>query len=305
MEKLAQLIKLENYISRYERDIYHYPGHYIRLKQENWSKLHQFWQEHRTYNSDKNNHGEGEPTNYSKWKSLFHRRVEVDETEDETNHYIPDTLDELKKYYLDSLLPFQLKWASSTVDKMSFVDKSYQRNELLQFFLQRLPDTFLVMFFPVFKIKKTIVEADIIIIHPVGIDVIKVVNLAAEKALIVEDSKTWYTEEDNIQTKLLNPLISAGRTEKILQSILASENIDFPIKKVLLSFDNTVQFRTEPYNTEIIDKSTIEKWVKQKQKFVSPLKRDQLKAAESILQHCDTVAVSRPEWNQETDSEWD
>ena len=90
-----------------------------------------------------------------------------------------------------------------------------------------------------------------------------------------------------------------------MQSILASENIDFPIKKVLLSFDNTVQFRTEPYNTEIIDKSTIEKWVKQKQKFVSPLKRDQLKAAESILQHCDTVAVSRPEWNQETDSEWD
>lgn len=302
---MAQLIKLENYISRYERDIYHYPGHYIRLKQENWTKLHQYWQEHRTYEIDEKNDELNAPTNYSRWKSFFNKREEIEDMEDRSDKFIPNTLDELKKYYLDSLLPFQLKWATSTVDKMSFFDKAYQRNELLKFFLQRLPDTFLVMFMPIFKIKKSIVEADIIIVHPVGIDIVKVVNLAPHKALIVEDSRTWYTEENNIQTKLLSPLISVNRTEKIVQSILASHDLDFPIKKVLLSFDNTIEFRTEPYNTEIVDQTNIEGWVKQKQKFVSPLKRDQLKAAESILHQCDTVSVSRPEWNQDSESDWE
>ncbi len=41
---MAQLVKLQDYISRYEKDIYHYPAQYIRLKNENWKKLLQTWE---------------------------------------------------------------------------------------------------------------------------------------------------------------------------------------------------------------------------------------------------------------------
>ncbi|KHF29248.1 hypothetical protein LR68_02036 [Anoxybacillus sp. BCO1] len=32
---MGQLIKLQDYISRYELDIYHYPSEFIRLKKSN------------------------------------------------------------------------------------------------------------------------------------------------------------------------------------------------------------------------------------------------------------------------------
>src|SRR5690625_3594842 len=42
---MAQLIKLRDYISRYETNPFHYPTQFIRLKQENWRKLVKAWQE--------------------------------------------------------------------------------------------------------------------------------------------------------------------------------------------------------------------------------------------------------------------
>ena len=45
MNKLAQLIKLRDYISRYEMNPYHYPTQFIRLKRENWQKLIDMWEQ--------------------------------------------------------------------------------------------------------------------------------------------------------------------------------------------------------------------------------------------------------------------
>lgn len=33
---MAQLVKLIDYVTRYEVQPFHYPSQYIRLKQENW-----------------------------------------------------------------------------------------------------------------------------------------------------------------------------------------------------------------------------------------------------------------------------
>ena len=36
---MAQLIKLQDYVSRYEQDIYRYPSQFIKLKNQQWDKL--------------------------------------------------------------------------------------------------------------------------------------------------------------------------------------------------------------------------------------------------------------------------
>ncbi|MFJ7851588.1 hypothetical protein ACIQX3_02180 [Peribacillus frigoritolerans] len=36
---MAQLIKMQDYISRYEQDIYRYPTQFARLKKQQWDKL--------------------------------------------------------------------------------------------------------------------------------------------------------------------------------------------------------------------------------------------------------------------------
>src|SRR5690625_7734381 len=41
---MAQLIKLIDYISRYETNPFHYPTQYIRLKQENWRQVYERWE---------------------------------------------------------------------------------------------------------------------------------------------------------------------------------------------------------------------------------------------------------------------
>ena len=41
---MAQLVKLQDYISRYEWNPYHYPAQFIRLKRQNWKKLQEQWE---------------------------------------------------------------------------------------------------------------------------------------------------------------------------------------------------------------------------------------------------------------------
>ena len=37
--RMAQLIKIQDYISRYEQDIYRYPSQFAKLKKQQWDKL--------------------------------------------------------------------------------------------------------------------------------------------------------------------------------------------------------------------------------------------------------------------------
>lgn len=41
---MAQLIKLQDYISRYEIDLARYPTQFIRLKQNQWERIKYQWQ---------------------------------------------------------------------------------------------------------------------------------------------------------------------------------------------------------------------------------------------------------------------
>ena len=79
----------------------------------------------------------------------------------------PANLDELKQNFLNQLLRFQMKWGSSTLREKSFVDQSFFLDERLRFFLQRFPDTFLVLYKPIFLLKNAPVEVDVILLTPV------------------------------------------------------------------------------------------------------------------------------------------
>lgn len=40
---MAQLIKIQDYLSRYERDLYHYSSQFTRVKQHNWEKAKDYF----------------------------------------------------------------------------------------------------------------------------------------------------------------------------------------------------------------------------------------------------------------------
>ncbi|SFM09450.1 hypothetical protein SAMN04487943_107261 [Gracilibacillus orientalis] len=304
---MAQLIKLENYISRYQRDIFHYPSQFSRLKKENWERLKFLWEDQRQLKLEVDNEEELNESNFSKWRSFFKSRSDSDDikSEKETDEIdiLPASEEELKQYFLDTLIPFQLKWASTTINEMSFIDRSYYQDFLLKYFLQRIPDTHLLLYFPVFQLKNGPMEGDIVLISPLEIEIITLIEKPKNQTIIPNDARLWFLEENNIQSKFLNPLISTKRTETIIQSVLKKYQLDYPIKKVILSRTNVIDYQIEPYHTKYIDRDHHEEWLKQKQQLYAPLKHQQLKVAEALLKHAESIAVKRPEWKQEDTSD--
>lgn len=297
---MAQLIKLQDYISRYDWNAYRYPSQYVRLKQENWKKLHYMWM-----NEDEEQDEEQprQTSTFSKWKSFIKRGTsQAEDFSTEERDRLPKTENELKHYFLDKLFPIQLKWASSTVTDVSFMNKGYYQDDKLKFFLQRIPDTYLLMYYPIFSIKKAPIEGEIIFLSPVGIEIIYLIEKDVNTKIVANDERTWLLEGRAVQSKILSPMIALKRTEQIVKGILSKEDIDFPIKKVVLSRTNNIEFYSEPYNTKFVGKHDYENWCKRKRNLVSPLKNRQLKIAELLLKNCESTSVKRPEWEEDTNT---
>lgn len=303
VNEIAQLIKLQDYITRYDWDTYRYPSQYIRLKRENWNKLHEKWSQPVQVKKEILAPLEKE-SRFAKWKGKVTKRKELPkEGEIQENEIeLPKTEQGLKQYFLDEMLKFQLKWATSTVTDTSFMNKRYKDDSKLRYFLQRFPDTYLVMYYPVFTIKKAPIDAEVILISPIGIEIIYLMEEQPSSVIIAGDERTWTIEFDHRQTKRLSPLIALKRTEQIVKSILNKHDIEFDVRKTILSKTNNIVFLSEPYNTKIIGTNEYDNWLLQKRKLNAPLKSTQLKASEVLLKHCQTTSVRRPEWENDSNS---
>lgn len=299
--EVAQLIKLQDYITRYEWDTFRYPTQYIRLKKENWDRLYEKWSQPEEKSSEQFIQDQEQESGglLSKLKDKLLKRSVYSETiieSVEEENELPSTEKELKQQFLDHLLNFQLKWATSTVNHQSIIDKKYKDDPLLKYLLQRFPDTYLLMYHPVFTIKQAPIEADIIFISPIEIEIIHFVELEESAVLMAGEERTWHVESPDENRKILNPLISLKRTEKVIRSILSVKELSFPVKKTIISRTNPIMFSSEPYQTRIVDKMSFDSWFLGKRQLNSPLKNDQIKVAEALLGYCQSISIRRPEW---------
>lgn len=302
---MAQLIKIQDYITRYEWDTFRYPTQYIRLKRESWDRLYERWSSPtRDMPSQEELYSEETADSIlSKLKNKLLRKPVYSETvqeeESSETEALPETEQELKQEFLDNLLNFQMKWATSTVTHQSIVAKKYYSDPLLKYLLQRLPDTYLVMYHPIFSVRQVPVEGDIILITPVEIEVIQYVELEEDAVLMAGEERTWHVESPEGNRKILNPLISLKRTEKLVKSILATKDISLPVKRSVLSRTNPIYFASEPYQTQIIGSTNYIDWFNEKRSFQSPLKNIQIKAAQTLLRYCQSTSLKRPEWEKD------
>lgn len=322
---MGQLIKLQDYVSRYEQNIFQYPSRYVRLKKQQWEKVQSLWENESTFVQS----FEEEPSIpewleekqplFNKLKGFLKIRkkdVELDEQEEleeeeEENEeegysslqfnpsfsFRPNTIDELKLQFLDQLFRFQMKWASTTITEQSFVEKSYYFDERLKYFLQRFPDTFLVLYNPIFLLKKAPVEVDPIIITPTEIWCITFLEDEDLSVYVGSKERFWIKRNQEKEEKVLNPLLALNRTEKIIKKILELYEIELPIHKVVLSRNGYIDYPTVPYDVQFVERRNYEKWFQTMRAHRSPLKHVQFKAAQALLQYCQTTSVKRLEWD--------
>ncbi|WP_313891529.1 nuclease-related domain-containing protein [Psychrobacillus sp.] len=324
---MAQLVKLQDYISRYQIDLKRYPTQFVRLKKQQWERTKDEW-ENGTLDSKWMQMEEEveEPEKKSFFSKFLNRNKEESVSEEQdwqetellaeedaipeettTLHfepnivYKPQSKEELKRMYMDQLFHFQLKWASSTLREKSYVDPKYMRDTLLRLFTQGLPDNYFLFYYPILKLKKAPIELDIILVLPT--EIICIVALEAEKldAFIGNSERFWLRKSGKQEMKILSPIISLNRMESIVTQIFHKEGIELPIRKVVLSRNGYIDYPGSAYNVQLVDARKFPEWFAAIKTSPSPMKHMQFKAAQSILDLVQTTSYSRAGW--EVDSE--
>ncbi|MFL8938177.1 nuclease-related domain-containing protein [Rossellomorea oryzaecorticis] len=316
---MAQLIKLQDYVSRYETDLYRYPSQFVRLKKQQWEKMKLHWENGGGFPSLEKEEPEKEKTTVTRKFMSFFKKKEEGETEDSDNPAQKDddaielemnphaefaSEEELKKHFLDSIFEFQLRWASSTISEKSYVDNSYYYDERLKYLLQRFPDNILVLYFPVFKIKNAPVELEVVLITPTGIWCLSFLEFENGTAYIGSGDRFWVKKWGDAESRVLNPLISLRRMERIIGQIVEYAGIELPVHKAVVSRNGYIDYPQAPAGCEFIDKRKHESWSNQQRSSRSPIKSVQLKAAKSILDYCQTTSFQRMHYQHETLKDW-
>ncbi len=310
---MGQLIKLQNYISRYETDIFNYPGRFIRLKRRHWKYILDQWKTEKMHGKNMQENMDGTSDHkrmrgnlrslFSKEKNSGTEQLKeitlYDEDEDPYAERIfhtsalPETVEQLKKMFLDEIFKVQVLWASSTVFEQSDADHKFYREEQLKFFLQRFPDTFLVLYKPVFLLKRASVECNTILITPFEACCIQFLETAEDAVYTGSDRRFWEMRTNEDRSGFLSPLISLQRTETIVKNIWEAEGMEFPVSKVLLSRNGYIDYPSAPYGLHVIDRRNFEEWFNRMRNTEAPLKSNQLKAARSLLRHTETISYAR------------
>lgn len=292
---IAQLLKLKDYVTRYEWNPYRYTSQFIRMKKENWNQLYNLWEEDNFYEEENLELTEERSPLVEKFLNFLPRPKETMEDSLPDMGY-PKTELELRHYFLERLFQLQLKWATSTLTDISFVDPVYETDELLKYFLMRFPDHYLLFFHPVFQIKNATIEGEIILLSPIEIEIIYVLENDPDCTVIAGDHRTWEVEKKEERESILSPMVALNRTEHLLKTIFASRNVNFPVSKIVLSRTNSILHTSAPLRTKFIGKEQYEDWFARKRNLNSPLKNIQLKIAELLLKYTVSNFVKRPEW---------
>ena len=308
---MAQLVKLHDYISRYETDLTRYPTQFVRLKQNQWKRMKIQWENSSDHSMWEDDPHDVEPEEKNQLAALFRyfspRKEEtnlveapIKISEEDANFdftttmtYKPANLKQLRTLYMDQIFHFQLKWASSTLMDKSRINPKYMRDSLLRTFLKQLPDSYLLFYNPIIMLQKATVELDIIIITPVECMCITVLEEEDLTAFVGNTERFWTKKLGDNESKVLNPLMALNRMEKIVSRLFSEKEVNFPIKKYLLSRNGYIDYPIAPFDVEIVDRRSYDEWFASLCILSAPLKFAQFQAAQAILDVGQTNAISR------------
>ena len=323
---MAQLVKLQDYTSRYQIDLARYPTQFVRLKKKQWDRVKQQWEQGDEVDDWQHiEEAEEEKPRFSFVRKLFSKKespqeevvgeqellASEDEIPDEETTltfnakivYAPQTLKELRQMFMNQFFHFQLKWASSTLREKSYVDPKFMRDSFLRTVLLSLPDTYLVFYYPIIKVKKAPVELAIIILTPTECICINKLEQEEQAVYVADGDRFWTKKVGKKDTKVLNPFISLNRTEAVLEQLFDQEHITIPIRKVLLSRNGYFDYPGTAFNTKLIDKRSYDEWFDQLKRSASPMKHMQIRSAQTLLAQAQITSFNRNIWQNEEDEQ--
>ncbi|MET3505922.1 nuclease-related domain-containing protein [Halalkalibacter oceani] len=300
---MAHLIKLEDYISRYQFDLHRYPSQFSRMKKERWYYVKSEWEQARHPSLQVEDEPEEEEAE-SKGEGIFSqalqrlkgwRRSAVEEDPWEeappsNDELPPKSLEQVKQEFLDELYKSQLRWASSSLLEESTLHPRYKADKWLRFFCQHIPDNYFLLYKPVLFMKKAPIELDIMLISPTEIICLTMLEGSELSVFEASSDRFWIEYVDKTRKKRVSPLISLGRMSRVLTTILEEAGLSYPIRKVVLSPSSMIDHKLQGAKLDLIDRRGFDAWHQRLRKHPSPLKHQQMKVTAAILSYCHTVS---------------
>lgn len=316
---MAQLIKLLDYPSRYELDIYHYPAQFIRLKRWQWHKLKVAWETGTLHVLQDIEYEEAvlvekeQQGLLSRLLQKFKRKSEVEEIEVDYDLLEKteiaelfqeigeiDSIEVLKEYFLNQIFQFQIRWASSRFGITEEERKSLYYDGVLQYFLHSFSDNIMLFYKPIFFLGKAPVELEVIFVTPLETLCISCIDEAYNAVYVGTKEYFWNVKGIPVERSILNPNLAVNRMEKIIRQLYHYEGIDMPIKKIVMAKSGYIDYINAPMDTLFIDKRTINKWAKEIKSTNIPIKHTQLKAVNALIKMCDVqLAVDEVEFEED------
>lgn len=307
---VAHLIKLEDYVSRYQYDMYRYPGQFSRLKRERWTSLKQEWEasylnENQTvekYVEQQKKSVKGAFHKVKRWLKREQRESFLDTFEEAAYQFKYKSLPELKINFLKELYEFQLNWASSTILEKSSLRQAYYFDTTLKWLLQSFPDNYFILYYPIVKYPKATVQFDILLIGPT--DIWCIVHLSGIEQTIFQtfSERYWLRKDGGQEKKIINPFLSLNRMSTVIKRILAETEIEMTVRKAVITNEGYIDVDAPWSGVEFQDQRNIKRWEDKLKNNKSPIKSVQLKFSQVLLNVCETMAEGRSQFEEEDDN---
>lgn len=321
---MAHLIKLEDYISRYQFDIYRYPNQFTRLKRERWEALKAEWEHNKRLEANSTFSVDIDDDTLLKdaeEKSFFSKTLDIikkfpylhsNKSDTELSDMHPErftpalrakTLNELKNLFLDEIYLSQLRWASSSLLEKSYLNPKYRYDKKLKFFVTQIPDNYLLMYRPLFFIKQARIEMEVILISPTEVYCITMLEGTERSIYNPVEDRVWIETIDSDEHKIISPTIGLNRMASIVSEVLKEKDVKVPMKKVVLSPSSYIDYQSKGGMIEYVDRRNFDQWKEKVRKHPSPIKSQQLKVAKALLDQCHTTAFKRQEIIEQDDED--
>ncbi|MDA1477668.1 hypothetical protein [Bacillus changyiensis] len=310
---MAQIIKIQDCISRYEQDPYHYMNQYIRLKKQRWQSMVDIAKQKEAAQFLESQSLEEEKGRQKKFSLKRKKDTSDIKTSNEVSGQLFNSLDQdlnesflaripvdrkdLLSFFKEYIYEFQLKWASSTISDISKLSREIKNDKILQILAQQLPDSYFLMYRPVLQVNQATAELSIIILTP--LEIFCVVFLEGERESVFHGSKNRFWKEKTVrgvEKSVLNPSTELLRTGSIVTGLLKKAKIDLPIHKVIISRTSFIDFPDPPYGIEVFDRRQWSDWLAKHKKNIAPIKNQQLKTAKLLLSYGVSDSKRRKEW---------
>jgi hypothetical protein len=260
---MAQLIKINQCVSRYQLNFRCYANRYNWLKKRRMEAWRENWLDNHTIQNSVNN---------------------VDKY---SNHWKVD--------FDDWLFDKQLAWSTSTAFERSERPVTIRTEHWLRRMLKGINDVSFIMYQPVLLTKSGPVQLDSLLITN---DMICCVHpLLGETGDVYQpySQRMWYQITNGAVVRpLVNPMISLRRTKAVVAAFLKGKGLtSMQVGAVVYTPDCYIERTANDYESDFVDQRNEREWFQKMDQHSLLMKREQIESAEALLSMSETLCESR------------